>query len=437
MMFLVHMENMPSEVLRISFAHRPPTWRGSPLEMAYIVVGAGLSGNRMHEIYTWAMANGLPNPRVVSPFLLELSKVFNPLFYNAISRKEKAKTRISGYCCYLLLDSIIARLRFRLQSMLFLSAVTMSAAIIQSRWSKGTIESKYDKLWQAGQFAEEGVTPELRALDLKAHTTLLAQNRRITDLNRLIAVREMFEEAIRRLTSSLTSPNRIMVADRDMARSDKFGFVDALRTSVPTLQAIVIYGSSISSEHFADYDLMLICKRPIDALVSLAGTSPSWNGKELNIGIYSPEEFRNMQLLSGDNLSDYGVCLFGELNVPHKPIAELLARNMSFGAVRHRQQLGMIAASLAPPESDVDDRRNLYAYFVKIPSNIVKGTYGAVGNRISKETVHSWLREHCDFDTEFQQNQAVIGHYGPALAAAAVGTERALAALNDELGIFA
>ena len=39
---------------------------------------------------------------------------------------------------------------FWLQSVVFLAAVTLSAAIVQGRWSRGTIESKFDRLWQAG-----------------------------------------------------------------------------------------------------------------------------------------------------------------------------------------------------------------------------------------------------------------------------------------------
>ncbi|WP_211468071.1 hypothetical protein, partial [Collimonas silvisoli] len=110
--------------------------------------------------------------------------------------------------------------------------------------------------------------------------------------------------------------------------------------------------------------------------------------------------------------------------------------NMSFGLIRQRQQLGMIAAALVQPsQGGEDDRRNLHEYFVKIPANIVKGTFGATGIRMSKESAQSWLLAQCDFDTATQQKQVVAGYPGSALAEAAVATGAALRALNDKFKI--
>lgn len=433
------MTRTPDEVLSVSVEKRPPTWRPTPLEFSYILVSAEPSGKRMREIYSWAIANAHPNPRVISPFLLGLSAVFNPAFYNAAAERSGANAvRPARDCCHLPLSTALARVRFRLQSVLFLSAVTMSAAIVQSRWSPGTVASKYDKLWQAGQLAEDGAAPELRELELKTRVLELAADQTIADVERLLAVRDLFEAAIDKLGTSINAQTATMFADSGMARSDRFGFVERLRRSIPGLDAVVVYGSSLSSDNFADYDLILVCERPAAALRSLAGTSPVWNGKELNVGVYSRTELWRMQLLSGDNLSDYGVCLFGTVTVPYKPVTELLARNMSFGLIRQRQQLGMIAAALAPPPpapGNGDDRRNLYEYFVKIPANIVKGTFGATGIRMSKESVQSWLLTECDFDTATQQKQVGAGYPGSALAEAAVATGTALRVLNDQFDI--
>uniref|UniRef100_UPI001B8CDBCA hypothetical protein n=1 Tax=Collimonas silvisoli TaxID=2825884 RepID=UPI001B8CDBCA len=319
------MTSAPDEVISVSVEKRPPTWRPTPFEFSYILVSTEPSGKKMREIYSWSIANAYPNPRVISPFLIGLSAVFNPAFYDATVKKNVANAVTpASECCHLPLSTALAKVQFRLQSVLFLSAVTMSAAIVQSRWSQGTVASKYDKLWQAGQLADEGVVPELRKLDLKARVIELATNQTITDVERLLAVRDLFEAAIDNLEVSTDAQAATMFADKVMARSDRFGFVERLRRSIPGLDAIVVYGSSISSDNFADYDLILVCEQPVAALRSLAGTSPVWNGKELNVGVYSRAELWRMQLLSGDNLSDYGVCLFGTVTVPYKPVTELL-----------------------------------------------------------------------------------------------------------------
>ncbi|GJL61249.1 MAG: hypothetical protein NPIRA03_41060 [Nitrospirales bacterium] len=195
----------------------------------------------------------------------------------------------------------------------------------------------------------------------------------------------------------------------------------------------MVYGSSVSSNQFADIDAVVIVDNPKSALLQLAGTSPTWQGKELNLGIYSPSEFLVMQRLSGDNLLDYGVCIWGEVEVVRKPVSELLARNFSFGVVRQRQQFGMLSREVATAEMMGPDRRNLYEYFVKIPANVAKGTFGAVGKRLPKEHVHDWLLSTIGFDTPESQNQVTSGNELGALASSAIATGRALLALNTNL----
>jgi hypothetical protein len=187
---------------------------------------------------------------------------------------------------------------------------------------------------------------------------------------------------------------------------------------------------------FADYDAIVVVGDPERALRTLENAMPVWRGKELNLGIYSASELWSMQLLSGDNLAEYGVCVFGEVDLPHKPIDVLLARNFSFGIIRLRQQLGMIATALQRTPTPGDDRRNLFGYFVKIPANIAKGTFGAVGQRLSKEQIHDWLFANCGFDTSLQQAIALSGNPASALAQSAVATSSALGCLNKEIGII-
>src|SRR5262249_11157523 len=158
---------------------------------------------------------------------------------------------------------------------------------------------------------------------------------------------------------------------------DRFGFMDSLlKECGSTVRAVIAYGSSIASATFADYDLIVVSDQPETVLRRLAGRSPVWGGKELNIGVYSPNELIIMQRLSGDNLAGYGICLWGEAAVVQKPLDLLLARNFSFGVIRQRQQLGMLSRTLEPIVTTNDDLRNLYDYFVKIPANVAKGTFG-------------------------------------------------------------
>jgi len=182
--------------------------------------------------------------------------------------------------------------------------------------------------------------------------------------------------------------------------------------------------------------VLLLCENSEVALRKLSGTSPSWNGKEINMGVYNLNEFWNMQLLSGDNLADYGVCLYGETIAPHKSVESLLFRNMSFGMIRLRQQLGMLSDSaIAQTGSGTDDKRNLYSYFTKIPANIVKGTYGASGNLLPKEYAHQWLYDLCKFDTEHWQQRASEGKPALALSESASATVAALKELNRQFSI--
>ncbi|MFF5790608.1 hypothetical protein ACFY5D_01025 [Paeniglutamicibacter sp. NPDC012692] len=153
------------------------------------------------------------------------------------------------------------------------------------------------------------------------------------------------------------------------------------------------------------------------------------------MGVYSADELWRMQCLSGDNLADYRLCIYGETRVPAKTPTDLLMRNLSFGIVRQRQQLGMIGAALADLPRPGDDRQNLYGYFTKIPANIAKGTFGAMNQRLTKEEVHEWIESLCGFRTAHMQQLATDGDPGLALAESAVATGAVLRALNDKFKV--
>ena len=132
---------------------RPPTWRRETFALTYILIKDEPDGITLANIYDWALKEGLPNPRIVSPFLHSWSSLFNPRFYSAMADHPNNEGQSVLSQCLSQGEELATyelRVRFYLQSMLFLAGVTLSAAIIQSRWSAGTIASKYDRLWQAG-----------------------------------------------------------------------------------------------------------------------------------------------------------------------------------------------------------------------------------------------------------------------------------------------
>jgi hypothetical protein len=434
---------LPGVVADVCLVERAPTWRREPLTLSYVFLNVEPSGQELVDVYRWASEEGLANPRVISPFTLGWSAVFNPRFHRAVSRYPLTRLRVDDTADVVLptgsrLNTAGSLTRFWLESVVFLAGVTLSAAIVQSRWSAGTLASKYDRLWQVGRLAQLGELPGIAADQLLDQVLDLVDDSAITDLERLLTIRRLFEAVVSRLGTEV-SAEPALLHPKPMASTlaARFGFVDGLKDVLGSaLRCVVVYGSSVSSEDFADYDLVVVSDRPEDCLRSLAGTSPTWRGKELNMSVYSPRELWDMQRLSGDNLADYGVCLYGEVEVPCKPVAELLIRNLSFGVVRQRQQLGMIGPALSDEAREPgDDRRNLYEYFVKIPANVAKGTFGAARHRLPKEVVHEWLRLNCGFDTTRMQELARTGNAAAALADSAVATASVLRVLNDQFDV--
>jgi len=397
------------------------------------MVDRELDAEELVGLLRWAGRSDIPNPRVITPRHISWSSLFHPRFFMSVRGVDPAAAL--AFTDPTVSDDCQSLSRLWLQSVLFLAGVTLSAAIVQRRSSEGTIASKLDRLWDAGTLAGTDVAPELRALDLHGRVHALA-SRKSDEVNRLLAIRRAFLDA---LASVAPTTGTLAVMRKSAARSyadGRFGFVDDLRASLGRgVRAIVVYGSSVSGNRFADIDALVIVDDPEAALQHLAGTSPTWRGKELNLGIYSPHELVTMQRLSGDNLPDYGVCVWGEAEVVRKPVSDLLVRNLSFGVVRLCQQLGMLSPTATRTESLDPSRRNLYEYFVKIPANVAKGTLGAVGRQPSKQQVHEWLSSMIGFDTPATQVQAARGRVVEALASSALATGHALAALNETLDI--
>ncbi|MHA7271050.1 hypothetical protein [Arthrobacter sp. HLT1-20] len=426
---------VPGAVREVIAVDRPPTWRGTPFRVSYIYTDREVSGAELLDIHRWAAGEHLESPRVISPFSLQWASVFHPRFYRAAVRSGVSAGYPMAPVQGQFDDSALQRLW--LESVMFLASVTLSAAVVQSRYSSGTLASKYDRLWQAGKYASMGLIPGLSGESLMDEVQSMAHASDHSDLDRLLAIRRCFEEIINHLDGPRSvSEVRLSHGHVPLELRPRFAFMDDLRDMIGSdLECVVVYGSSINSHNFADYDMVLVVKHPETVLRKLHGTSPSFAGKELNVGIYSAEELWRMQCLSGDNLAGYGLCIYGETRVPAKAVPDLMMRNLSFGMVRQRQQLGMVGAAMAHQPNSGDDLHNLFEYFVKIPANIAKGTFGAMEQRLTKNQVHEWLEQVCGFRTPQMQRLVRGGDPGLALAESAVATGATLRALNDRFSI--
>ncbi len=415
---------------------RPQTWREEPYSLSYILVNREINAKELVGFLRWAVDSGLPNPRVITPELIRWSSLFHPRFFKSVHTDCPIVVAPLKWRNDNLSNDFKFLSQLWLQSVLFLSGVTLSAAIIQHRFSSGTIGSKLDRLWDAGSLSISGVAKELNSLKLHDRVSALASDGS-DEITQLLAIRETYMEVLECIAPRSGTIEMMRQQSLSVSYSDgRFDFIKGLRKRLGSgLKAVVVYGSSVSSDKFADIDAVVIVEDPISTLLQLAGTSPSWMGKELNLGIYSPSEFLIMQYLSGDNLSEYGVCVWGELEVIHKRIPDLLARNFSFGVVRQRQQFGMLSREVASTENLSLDRKNLYEYFVKIPANVAKGTFGAVGKRFPKERIHDWLLSTIGFNTLESKNLASSGGVVRALASSSLATGRSLLELNKVLGV--
>jgi len=411
------------------------TWRCVPYSLSYVILFEEPSAEQLLSYYRWALNAGLENPRIISPSVLAWSSLFQPSLHSAVAARAKTlrvpRMRFVGGSPAACGDA--HRLRtFWLQSVVFLAAVTMSAAIVQGRWSRGTIESKFDRLWQAAMSTALPSTVDAAALKSQIIRLSTAQQ---PSIELLLAIRRLFMDLVIALAEGVEA-ERVIACSAKAIDEERFGFASGLAEWLPGLTGIIVYGSSLTGLDYADIDAVLVVEDAELVLRTLENRQLEWGGKELNVSVYTEAELWRMQLLSGDNLADYGMCIFGEVPLPQKQVADLLARNLSFGIVRQRQQLGMLARALIDQPHDNDDRRNLHHYFIKIPANVAKGTFGAVGNRRSKQDINEWLRLRTGFDTEIEQRIVLKGRAAAPLASSSLATMNALRELNAELNII-
>ncbi|MDN3637527.1 hypothetical protein QWY82_01780 [Simiduia curdlanivorans] len=435
-----------------AFAHivLPARWLGDSdktISFAFLEQDLALAAFQLTP--RQAIALGLQNPRVISPNAVRLSSLFHPLFFRAAIHNLKptelvaphsAKTPASLALTVNAADNICSP-EYWLQSTMFLAGVTLGAAIIQNRWSEGTIDSKLSRLWYAGVFAQTQPHTALAALDLCGAVTELVEQRRLglSSLETFLRLKHLFSQIIRLLSANVSHTTSLMSAAKlDPKQAKKFGFIDQLRHLLKDqIKAIIVYGSSINSDTFSDYDLVVVVKDEVECLRKLAGKSPTHQGIELNIGIYNPENFFNYQLLSGDNLPSHGLCVFGAVATPIKPRNELIVRNFSFGFIRMRQLIGMASfAADNPLHQEDDDKRNLYQYFVKIPLNVIRGIQGALEQPLSKEAVVQLCIDKFGFDVQYQTQRCFSGEASQAIASAAWTTQAVLEEYNKRLDVY-
>lgn len=430
-------------------AYMPPRWTGdTPGQYSYLFLNQELDLAEFRGLYPRLIQEGWVNPRVFSPIALEMASLYHPLFFYAVVHRASAAMPAplhrylnNVHALHLtqeVSNSASSPVHFWLQSVVFLAGVTLSAAIIQNRWSSGTLLSKFARLWQAGCVGRHGLVSSIDGIGLCEHVERLVKTP-MHPLECFLELKEIFAQAVtclaRGVSATMTTLTPASLTREQQAR---FGFVSDLRQQIGSnLLVVLVYGSSVNSQAFADYDLILVVRDAGKVLRQLAGSHPSYQGRELNIGVYQEQDFWNYQLLSGDNLTDHALCLHGEVVVPIKSRHDLVARNFSFGFVRMRQLLGMAAfAANHVLQEPGDDKRNLYEYFVKIPLNVIRGLQGAIGDPMPKEAVHGWCQSVLGYDVARETELCRQGKASEAIAAAAWATQQVMVEYNRQLHVF-
>jgi hypothetical protein len=118
------------------------TWRSSPLSLTFIQLAEEINGDGLLAVYEWARERGLPNPRVICPSVLRWSSLFHPAFFHSSRSGASGERPSIIFPKDHPLNDVDSLTLLHLQSTLFLAYVTLSAAILQSRWSFGTLASR-------------------------------------------------------------------------------------------------------------------------------------------------------------------------------------------------------------------------------------------------------------------------------------------------------
>jgi hypothetical protein len=419
----------------------PPTWKSDrqPL-FTFVMFDGELTPAQLLEFLRVVEALGVPNPRPLTRHLIEVASLCHPLLFKRLARSEHAPPGLRAAKLLVRPEAALppATHRYYMQSLLFLAGCTLTPAIVQGRFSTGTIDSKLLRLWQAAHYARRFDFQDLRELELE-RVVLESVSRGSTSMDSLIAIKRAYGQALRALSDGLAfEPLSLRASRLTAAQRRRFGFVGWLRERLgQNLECVIAYGSSVTSQAFADYDLLVVVADADAALRSLAGTRPRFGGKELNLGIYGADDFVSFQAMSGDNLDEAALCLYGAAEIPIKAVPDLTVRNLSFGFVRLRQIVGLAGFLAARPVRELDAADlSLYGYFVKIPVHVMKGMRSVRREPVTKDLLHAWAARDLGYDLDSQLELLSSGRLAEAMARACCATDRMLVHLNDRYGIF-
>ena len=427
--------------------YMPPGWKDLfPVPYTFVYSNIELKAEDYISFFRDCRKSDITNPRLFTPRTLQYASCFHPSFYHAVKRNDKHMDDLGLYMrrmsmlkmnAHVSPDLDYTSLRYWLQSTVFLSGVTLSAAIIQNRWSIGTLESKLTRLWQVAQYKEFPGMGFLKKLEIEAFVLRCASELNTNPSAVLKDLKLFYSLVLKELIKGTPAGRKELKKTKlSASQKERFDFTKELTTLLGrNVQCIIAYGSATNSEQFADYDLIIVVKNMEQALEKLSGSSPAYHQRELNISLFDETDFQYYQLASGDNLADHAICLYGSVAVPHKPETDLVARNYSFGYVRFRQLLGM-AAHYANITSDSDDKLNLLNYFIKIPMNVFKGIQGCYEPIATNEEVKKWARETLDFDVTALQARAKEGFSMDSIAAAAWATQEVMHWFDKKHTIF-
>jgi hypothetical protein len=430
----------------------PPTWKQEePAVFTFVLFTEELNRRQLHSFFELSAALKIPNPRPISRTLLELASIFHPLLYQSFTnayRGNHQESQVADFMnalspCRVKTGSASAwsadPVAYYVQSLLFLAGCTLSAAVIQNRFSEGTVDSKLNRLWQASQYAKRFNYAEFQALQMEEFVVDCSANVELGVVGQLREIKKAYGRALKSLSNGIAVERRTVKRENlSTADESRFGFVGDLRDLLgENLQCILVYGSSVTSQDFADYDLVVVVKDAGRALTRLTGMHPAYRGKDINLSIYDLEDFFAFQMMSGDNLDHNARCIYGETEIPIKRPADLMMRNFSFAFIRLRQLLGMAGyLSSEKRHAGLNEQTNLYEYFVKIPMHIMKGVRSVVHEPISKEYINAWTASELGYDLTEQMALIRDKHFTQAIANAYLATHGVISYLNGCYNVF-
>jgi hypothetical protein len=444
------MYQIQKNLLGIRKIELPQSWRAdAPLgEINFMLFAEEFGRNDIVEILKYAKEENIVNPRPITKKIIAYCSILHPRLYFSAKKQIHNPTNSEALTAFLqtipegkLGESYKGLSKYNLvaeyyNSLLFLSGCTLSAAVIQNRYSEGTIDSKLNRLWQFLFYWENAMPPSEIFSAIKKEVVSIGNNTTISISDKLYAIKKLYAQCFEELAQNTLTLEYKTIKAKKLGKTDaaKFGFMEELKNSLgANLQCVLVYGSSVTSNSFNDYDLIIVVTDEDAAFKILKGTSPKYNNFDLNISVYSIESFKTYQIFSGDNLDLNVQCIYGTAAVPIKSKETLVLRNFSFAIIRLRQLLGM--ASFLSQEGKhfgLTGNENIYHYFIKIPMHITKGVRSAFNDSINKEWINNWTMETFKYSIPDQMTLCTEQRTWQAIANSYIATLQVMDALNKQ-----